>query len=82
MMTNSITSIINVISYVLIAFVAVSLVVSCIMIGIVTYICSSQSWFTENIKECATELKSEGKQVAYIVCNEKVISVIGYRENE
>ena len=31
---------------------------------------------------CATELKSEGKQVAYIVCNEKVISVIGYRENE
>ena len=39
--------------------------------------CSSQSWFTENIKECATELKSEGKQVAYIVCNEKVISVIG-----
>ena len=28
------------------------------------------------------ELKSEGKQVAYIVCNEKVISVIGYRENE
>ena len=44
--------------------------------------CISQSWFTENIKECATELKSEGKQVAYIVCNEKVISVIGYRENE
>ena len=44
--------------------------------------CSSQSRFTENIKECATELKSEGKQVAYIVCNEKVISVIGYRENE
>ena len=40
--------------------------------------CSSQSWFTENIKERATELKSEGKQVAYIVCNEKVISVIGY----
>ena len=39
--------------------------------------CSSQSRFTENIKECATELKSEGKQVAYIVCNEKVISVIG-----
>lgn len=44
--------------------------------------CSSQSWFSENIKKCATELKSEGKQVAYIVCNEKVISVIGYRENE
>lgn len=38
MLTSSITSIINVISYVLIAFVAVSLVVSCIMIGIVTYI--------------------------------------------
>ena len=28
---------------------------------------SSQSWFAENIKECTTELKSEGKQVAYIV---------------
>ncbi|MGN1369927.1 MAG: ATP-binding cassette domain-containing protein [Aristaeellaceae bacterium] len=38
MLTSSITSIINVISYVLIAFVAVSLAVSCIMIGIVTYI--------------------------------------------
>ena len=37
-MTQSITSIINVISYVLIAFVAVSLVVSSIMIGIITYI--------------------------------------------
>ena len=44
--------------------------------------CSSQSWSSDNIKKCATELKSEGKQVAYIVCNEKVISVIGYRENE
>ncbi|MGI6168509.1 MAG: ATP-binding cassette domain-containing protein [Christensenellales bacterium] len=38
MMTSSITTIINVISYVLIAFVAVSLVVSSIMIGIITYI--------------------------------------------
>ena len=38
--------------------------------------CSSQSWFTENIKECATELKSEGKQVAYIVCNEKPIDFV------
>ena len=38
MMTSSITIIINVISYVLIAFVAVSLVVSSIMIGIITYI--------------------------------------------
>lgn len=38
MMTSSITAIINVISYVLIAFVAVSLVVSSIMIGIITYI--------------------------------------------
>lgn len=37
-MTSSITTIINVISYVLIAFVAVSLVVSSIMIGIITYI--------------------------------------------
>ena len=35
---TSITSIINVISYVLIAFVAISLVVSSIMIGIITYI--------------------------------------------
>ncbi|NLY45767.1 MAG: ABC transporter ATP-binding protein/permease [Tissierella sp.] len=38
MMTSSITTIINVITYVLIAFVAVSLVVSSIMIGIITYI--------------------------------------------
>ncbi len=38
LITSSITSIINVISYVLIAFVAVSLVVSCIMIGIITHI--------------------------------------------
>lgn len=38
LMTSSLTSIINVISYVLIAFVAVSLVVSCIMIGIITHI--------------------------------------------
>lgn len=35
---SSITTIINVVSYVLIAFVAVSLVVSSIMIGIITYI--------------------------------------------
>jgi len=35
---NSVTSIVNVISYVLIAFVAISLVVSSIMIGIITYI--------------------------------------------
>lgn len=38
LMTSSITNIINVISYVLIAFVAVSLIVSSIMIGIITYI--------------------------------------------
>ena len=38
LLTNSITSIVNVISYVLIAFVAVSLIVSCIMIGIITHI--------------------------------------------
>ncbi|MBS6947897.1 MAG: FtsX-like permease family protein [Bifidobacterium scardovii] len=37
-MTSSITSIVNIITYVLIAFVAVSLVVSCIMIGIITHI--------------------------------------------
>lgn len=35
---NSVTKIINVISYVLIAFVAISLIVSSIMIGIITYI--------------------------------------------
>ncbi len=35
---SSVTSIINVISYVLIAFVSVSLIVSSIMIGIITYI--------------------------------------------
>ena len=38
MMTASLTSIIDAISYVLIAFVAVSLVVSSIMIGIITHI--------------------------------------------
>lgn len=38
MLTSSITTIINGISYVLIAFVAISLVVSCIMIGIITHI--------------------------------------------
>jgi putative ABC transport system permease protein len=37
-MMSSITSIINAISYVLIAFVAISLIVSSIMIGIITYI--------------------------------------------
>ena len=35
---SSVTSIINVISYVLIAFVSISLIVSSIMIGIITYI--------------------------------------------
>ena len=35
---NSVTRIVNIISYVLIAFVAISLVVSSIMIGIITYI--------------------------------------------
>ena len=38
LMMSSVTTIINVISYVLIAFVSVSLVVSSIMIGIITYI--------------------------------------------
>ncbi len=38
MMTSAITSIVNIISYVLIAFVAISLVVSCIMISIITQI--------------------------------------------
>lgn len=38
LMTSSLTSIIDIISYILIAFVAVSLIVSCIMIGIITHI--------------------------------------------
>ena len=38
LMMSSVTTIVNVISYVLIAFVSVSLVVSSIMIGIITYI--------------------------------------------
>ena len=38
LLMSSVTTIVNVISYVLIAFVAVSLVVSSIMIGIITYI--------------------------------------------
>ncbi|MDO4748647.1 MAG: ABC transporter ATP-binding protein/permease [Eubacteriales bacterium] len=38
LLTSSITSIVDVVSYVLIAFVAVSLIVSSIMIGIITYI--------------------------------------------
>ncbi len=38
LMMSSVTTIINAISYILIAFVAVSLVVSSIMIGIITYI--------------------------------------------
>lgn len=37
-MMESVTTIINAISYILIAFVAISLVVSCIMIGIITHI--------------------------------------------
>ena len=38
LLTSSLTSVINGISYVLIAFVTISLVVSCIMIGIITHI--------------------------------------------
>ena len=38
LLMNSVTTIVNVISYVLIAFVSISLVVSSIMIGIITYI--------------------------------------------
>ena len=38
MLTSSLTSMVNVVTYVLIAFVAVSLLVSCIMIGIITHI--------------------------------------------
>lgn len=38
LLTSSITSMVDIVSYVLIAFVAVSLVVSCIMIAIITHI--------------------------------------------
>ncbi|MGI6642690.1 MAG: ATP-binding cassette domain-containing protein [Bacillota bacterium] len=38
LMLSSVTSVINAISYILIAFVAISLVVSSIMIGVITYI--------------------------------------------
>lgn len=38
LLTSSITTIINGISYVLVAFVSISLIVSCIMIGIITHI--------------------------------------------
>lgn len=38
LLTSSLTSIVDVISYALIAFVAVSLIVSCLMIGIITHI--------------------------------------------
>lgn len=38
LLTSSLTSMVNVVTYVLIAFVSVSLVVSCIMIGIITHI--------------------------------------------
>ncbi len=38
LMMSSVTSIVNIITYVLIAFVAISLVVSSLMIGIITYI--------------------------------------------
>ena len=38
LLTSSLTTIINGVSYVLVAFVAISLVVSCIMIGIITHI--------------------------------------------
>ena len=37
-LTKGITQIVNVISFVMIAFVAISLVVSSLMIGIITYI--------------------------------------------
>ena len=38
LMMSSVTTIINAITYILVGFVAISLVVSCIMIGIITYI--------------------------------------------
>ena len=38
MLMSSVTDIVNAITYILIAFVAISLVVSSIMIGIITYI--------------------------------------------
>lgn len=38
LLINNVTTIVNIISYVLIVFVSISLVVSSIMIGIITYI--------------------------------------------
>lgn len=38
LLINNVTTIVNIISYVLITFVSISLVVSSIMIGIITYI--------------------------------------------
>ena len=38
LLINNVTTIVNIISYILIAFVSISLVVSSIMIGIITYI--------------------------------------------
>ena len=44
---SSVTDIVNVISYVLVAFVGISLVVSSIMIGVITYISVSQVFNAE-----------------------------------
>lgn len=44
LLTSSLTSMVNVVTYVLIAFVAVSLVVSCIMIGIITHISVARAY--------------------------------------
>lgn len=49
---SSVTNIVNIISYVLVAFVAISLVVSSIMIGVITYImCSGEekrNWYSKS----------------------------------
>lgn len=59
LLTSSITTIINGISYVLIAFVAISLVVSCIMIGIITHISvmvrTKRNWYSACTRRIQTQ---------------------------
>ena len=49
---SSVTDIVNIISYVLVAFVAISLVVSSIMIGVITYISvlekEKRNWYSKS----------------------------------
>ena len=70
MMMSSITTIINAVSYVLIGFVSVSLIVSSIMIGIITYIS-----VLERIKEIGVlrALGASKKDVARVFNAETLI---------